>query len=192
MESNSIISQIKSKYILDKIFSYINSDNYKFILLFYSKVSQKKCGIGINDYKIKYIENINKLKNTKEFLEKIQKYDKLNLIKIQSKNFFLVNSINNFFNPIPYYWEAIYVNGRILPELNNLKKNFLDNEGFQIYGIKENKLIGVIEGPPETSYENGFFIFEIIISKNYPFKFGEFYFKTKIFHPNISEDGLVS
>ena len=104
----------------------------------------------------------------------------------------MVISINNFFDPIPHYWDDLYINGRILPEWKKLKNNILDNEGFQIYGIKGNKLIGVIEGPPGTSYENWFFLFEIIISKDYPFNFGQFYFKTKIFHPNIGEDGLVS
>ena len=49
--------------------------------------------------------------------------------------------------------------------------------------------------PPKTSYEKGFFLFEIILSKKYPFSEGEskLYFKTKIFHPNIrEEDGLLS
>ena len=37
------------------------------------------------------------------------------------------------------------------------------------------------------------FLFEVIISKNYPFDFGQFYFKTKMFHPNIdSNNGIVS
>ena len=87
MENNSILYKIKSKYCLEEIFSYIN-DNFKFKLLSYSKVLQKKYGIGINDYKIKYRENFIKLKNTKEFLGKIQKYDKLNLIKNNPKFFF--------------------------------------------------------------------------------------------------------
>lgn len=70
----------------------------------------------------------------------------------------------------------------------------MTNEGFQIYGLIDNKLIGVIEGPPQTSYEKGFFIFEIVISKSYPLGgLGKFYFKTKIFHPNIDEkEGFVS
>ena len=35
-------------------------------------------------------------------------------------------------------------------------------------------------------------MFEILISEDYPFKFGKF-FKTKIFHPNINrKNGLVS
>ncbi len=186
MENNSLLFEIKSKYCLELIFSYIN-ENIKLKLLSHSKVFQKKCGMTIENYKIKFYENLKKIKNT----EKIKIYDKLNLIKYESKHFFFINSIENFFNPLPEYWSDNTINNRILPELKNLKKDFLVDEGFQIYGIKENKLIGVIEGPLGTLYENGFFIFELIISKNYPFELGKFYFKTKVFHPNIGEDGYV-
>ena len=49
-----------------------------------------------------------------------------------------------------------------------------------------------MEGPPETPYENGFFIFEIIFPEGYHFSPPKFIFKTKIFHPNIDNNGLVS
>ena len=66
-------------------------------------------------------------------------------------------------------------------------------EGIQIYAIIDNKCIGVIEGPPKSSYEKGFFLFEIILSKDYPLGESKFYFKTRIFHPNIrEEDALLS
>ena len=67
------------------------------------------------------------------------------------------------------------------------------NEGFQIYGIIDNKCICVIEGPQKTPFEYGFFIMEIILDGNYPFgSYLKYIFKTKIFHPNITEEGLVS
>ena len=48
-------------------------------------------------------------------------------------------------------------------------------EGIQIYGIIDNKYIGAIESPPKTSYEKGFFLFEII--KKYPYSIeNKFYF----------------
>jgi ubiquitin-conjugating enzyme E2 D/E len=49
-----------------------------------------------------------------------------------------------------------------------------------------------LEGPPKTPYENGFFIFEMIFYDDFPFKPPKFIFKTKIFHPNIDNNGLVS
>ena len=64
-------------------------------------------------------------------------------------------------------------------------KNFLFLEGFQIYRVKDNRLVGALEGPPKTPYENGFFIFEMIFPDDFPFKPPKFIFKTKIFHPNI-------
>ena len=75
----------------------------------------------------------------------------------------------------------------------NLFKQYLNCEGFQLYRFKDNKLIGAIEGPPKTFYENGFFLFEMIFPSDYIFKPPKFKFITKIFHPNMNEfDGLVS
>ena len=190
MEKKGIIYQIKSNKNIRLIFRYIKDDYIKYKLFFYSKRFQKKFGMTKKDYKIKFIESLKKIENTNEFLKKTKIVDKLNLIKYKSKNFILVNSIKCFVHQIPRL--LINMKRRISSELKQVKENFVDNEGFQIYGFKENKLIGAIEGPPGTSFKNGFFIFEIIIGEFYPFKPIKFYFKTKIFHPNIGEDGLVS
>ena len=81
----------------------------------------------------------------------------------------------------------------ILKKKETIFKNYKNFEGFQLYRFKSNKLIGAIEGPPKTFYENGFFLFEMEFPSDYPFKPPKFKFITKIFHPNISEiDGLVS
>ena len=91
----------------------------------------------------------------------------------------------------------IKINLRILPDhvkkyfRNNLLDSF-GNKGFQIFTLKNNSLIGVLEGPPETSFENGYFLFKILFSNEFPFKPPKFVFITEIFHPNISENGLVS
>ena len=68
-----------------------------------------------------------------------------------------------------------------------------DYEGIQLFGFVENMIHGVLEGPPDTFYENGFFQFTLIYPiETYPFKPPQFYFKTKIFHTNIDQFGLVS
>ena len=50
--------------------------------------------------------------------------------------------------------------------------------GFQIFRFIEDKLYGTLDGPLDTSYEKGFFIFMIIYDKEgFPFKlFPKFYF----------------
>ena len=68
----------------------------------------------------------------------------------------------------------------------------LYNEGFQIYTLKYDTLYGVIEGPPNTPYENGYFLFKMIFPQDFNLKPPLFSFITKIFHPNISENGVVS
>ena len=80
-------------------------------------------------------------------------------------------------------------NKRLYKEFRSLKE-FI---GFQVFGLFEDySLHGVLEGPPETAFENGFFHFLIKFPQEYPFKPPEFFFKTKIFHPNIDEFGYVS
>ena len=66
------------------------------------------------------------------------------------------------------------------------------DEGFQIFSFKNDTLIGVLEGPPKTPFENGYFLFKIIFTGGYPFHPPKFIFISNIFHPNISEDGFVS
>ena len=75
---------------------------------------------------------------------------------------------------------------------NKILNNSLGNEGYKIFSLKYDTLIGVLEGPLKTPFENGFFIFKILFPNGFPFKPPHFIFITKIFHPNISEDGFVS
>ena len=64
--------------------------------------------------------------------------------------------------------------------------------GYQILSFKVDTLIGLLEGPPNTPYENGYFLFKLLIPSQYPITAPSFYFLTNIFHPNISENGYVS
>ena len=79
----------------------------------------------------------------------------------------------------------------ILESRINWSKRY-DCEGYQIFGLIGDKLYGVLEGPPDTYYENGFFQFVMIITKDFQTKPPKFYFKNRIFHPNVDEFGLVS
>ena len=79
---------------------------------------------------------------------------------------------------------------RIIKEYKDILESGI--EGFQIFGLIEQSIFGILEGPPDTIYENGFFLFMIKYTNDYPFKPPKFYFQTKIFHPNIDELGNVS
>ena len=64
--------------------------------------------------------------------------------------------------------------------------------GYQILSFKVDTLIGLLEGPPNTPYENGYFLFKLLIPFGFPMAPPSFYFLTNIFHPNISDNGYVS
>ena len=44
---------------------------------------------------------------------------------------------------------------------------YLFEIGYEIFRLKDNILIGALEGPLGTPYKNGFFIFEIIFQLYY-------------------------
>ncbi len=51
---------------------------------------------------------------------------------------------------------------------------------------------GTIEGPAGTCYEGGLFELGIAVSTQYPFQFPRLRFVTRIYHPNVSEDDVIS
>ena len=111
-----------------------------------------------------------------------------------------VNKINNI--------EKFHIVSNIIPEID-ISSNFpkrnrsmiikalvkICNQpeyGYQIFSFIGQTVIGVMEGPPNTPYENGYFLFKFCINENFPFSPPKFYFISNIFHPNISENGYVS
>jgi ubiquitin-conjugating enzyme E2 D/E len=50
---------------------------------------------------------------------------------------------------------------------------------------------GTLVGPDDTPYAGGLFEIEILFPEKYPFNPPKLYFKTRIYHPNISPSGAI-
>ena len=87
---------------------------------------------------------------------------------------------------------------------NRLLGNLYEKKGFQIYTILDNIIFGVLEGPPNSLYKNGFFMFVLnlnvdlnsledrFLEEEKPLDINPFLiFRTKIFHPNIDEKNNI-
>lgn len=51
---------------------------------------------------------------------------------------------------------------------------------------------GYVRGPSGTPYEDGRFKVWVQVPENYPYEPPQIWFTTKVCHPNVAEDGLVS
>ena len=125
---------------------------------------------------------INSIKIKKNFLQDVEALiNNPNYIK---KYYYLINSFN---------YKCELTDDRSCKFNKKELDDCLFENGFQIINFNIDTIIGVLEGPINSNYENGLFFFKMIWNNyNYPFEAPKFYFITKIFHPNVGEDGLVS
>ena len=148
--------------------------------------------VDLSNFKITDSKNTYLMFNGIDKLKEIRGINKFITNKIENiefKNFHIIN------NTIPEVntnnLHEFILRQKKINNLSILKKGYND-EGYQIFKLKKNTLIGLLEGPPNTAYENGYFLFKILFPKDFPFIPPQFIFITKIFHPNISEKGIVS
>lgn len=153
-------------------------------------------------------DSINQINNLMNTIEK--KDEQIKQLKEQIENIFCpnckkkLNPQNNSLLDKNIKFKTFHLINNIIPVVNlqnsqrwikkysiRVLKNCFNFEGFQIFSLKNDTLIGVLEGPPNTAYEDGYFLFKMMFPLDYIFKPPQFNFITDIFHPNIS-NGKVS
>ncbi|KAI4724451.1 ubiquitin-conjugating enzyme [Aureobasidium sp. EXF-10728] len=80
-------------------------------------------------------------------------------------------------------------NKRIVTELGQVSTNPVP--GTQVQLAEEGNVFlweVIMQGPEDSVYANGKFKIEVLLPKEYPFKPPTVSFKTKIYHPNVSND----
>ncbi|KAH0015575.1 ubiquitin-conjugating enzyme, partial [Aureobasidium melanogenum] len=80
-------------------------------------------------------------------------------------------------------------NKRIVTELGQVLNNPVP--GTQVQLAEEGNVFlweVIMQGPEDSVYANGKFKIEVVLPKEYPFKPPTVSFKTKIYHPNVSND----
>jgi ubiquitin-conjugating enzyme E2 D/E len=91
-----------------------------------------------------------------------------------------------------YYDQEIdAMEDRIMKELKEIEKNPPDFCSAGLVGLDVGRWQATIIGPPETPFAGGIFKLSLIFPPNYPMKPPEITFKTKIYHPNIDENGNI-
>lgn len=80
---------------------------------------------------------------------------------------------------------------RIMRELNDLQQNPMEGITVETVGNDMFHMKAQIRGPPSTPYENGIFTLNIEIPFDYPLKPPKCQFGTKIYHPNIGQNGEI-
>ncbi|ORX58785.1 ubiquitin-conjugating enzyme [Hesseltinella vesiculosa] len=80
---------------------------------------------------------------------------------------------------------------RIQRELQDLTKNPLP--GIKVTPVDDDVFhwVGTIEGPEASPYKGGSFKLDVVFSADYPFKPPKIKFVTKVYHPNIDDEGAI-
>lgn len=78
-------------------------------------------------------------------------------------------------------------------EITKVAEYLKDCEGWSAEPLETNILTWKckITGPKDTPYEDGVFEFRLTFPKDYPFNPPSAVFSQKVFHPNVSENGII-
>jgi len=81
---------------------------------------------------------------------------------------------------------------RIMKELDDLAKNPPENCSAGLVNDSDlSKWRATIMGPVESPFAGGIFSLDVNLSEKYPFEAPKIKFATKIYHPNVTEDGSI-
>ena len=81
---------------------------------------------------------------------------------------------------------------RLRIELKDIARDTTSNISAHLKGDNLFVWEATIQGPPDSPYEGGTFLLDMIFSLRYPFEPPRVTFRTQIYHCNINSDGWIS
>ncbi|KAJ8319437.1 hypothetical protein KUTeg_004528 [Tegillarca granosa] len=82
-----------------------------------------------------------------------------------------------------------------MSQLMNLSNEIPEEYGLKAGPLEEDSTLmhwqAQLPGPEDSPYHGGSFLLRIDFSHDYPFKAPKIKFQTKIFHPNVEDDGEI-
>jgi ubiquitin-conjugating enzyme E2 D/E len=88
------------------------------------------------------------------------------------------------------------MNKRLFNELKTIRQEIKTNKCPYVESIdlKDNNILiwkAIMKGPEDTPFENGKFELELTFPDDFPYKPPRVYFKTKVYHPNVADNGNI-
>ncbi|XP_065210604.1 ubiquitin-conjugating enzyme E2 D2B-like [Planococcus citri] len=81
---------------------------------------------------------------------------------------------------------VVRIHKEIYSLLRHPPKDFICRPKFDDFSLEI-----ILNGAPGTCYENGTFVLELVVPKQYPFESPKLQFMTSIYHPNVDISGRI-
>jgi hypothetical protein len=88
--------------------------------------------------------------------------------------------------------ERMAAQRRLAKELADCKRSPLENMSLTLKGDNLFEWSATLIGPQDSPYAGGVFFLDVVFPEEYPFKAPKITFLTKVYHPNVASNGVIT